>query len=142
MKKAIIFLLILTSGSGWEAFSQTALVLQMNVQRIPVMGARGNKCTSQRVFLLSQGNRMQIRTSDDTLQLKRVETLLSEHGHSIAMYYDELHGNQSYRVRYLKGKKGIILYLNPYVHSEMNVRIKPDRKPLYAIVIKTLPCND
>lgn len=146
MKKAIIFLLILASGCGWEAFSQT-MVLRMNVQRIPVTGAPGKHCENQRV-IFSEGKRTRILTPDDTLQLKRVKNLVSEPGHSIAIYLDELHDNHPYNVRYLKGSKGIILYISPYVtlrdsvrQDLWNVRIEPTPKRLYVLVLKTLPCN-
>lgn len=138
-KLLFIFLLLPCLAPG-----QTAMVLQMSVRRIPVTESSGSQCNDERVLFFSQGSVMGILTPDDTLQLKRVAIEVSEPGHSIIVCYDELHGNQPYRVRYIEGKEGILIYITPFVtlrdserRALWNVRIKPAEKVLYGLVIST-----
>lgn len=141
----LIFLMLMWPA---VAFSQTAMILEVSVRRIPVTVESGGQCIDQRVLFFTDGQIMGILTSTDTLQLKRLAVLVAEPGHSIILCYDELHGNQPYRVRYLEGRQGILMYITPFVpHSDEevrvfhSVRVRQTQRILYGLVISTIPCN-
>lgn len=153
MRKLIVVILIIAAALiilPCLVYGQTAMVLKVSVRRIPVTKLHGSVCLDQRVLFFSKGDVMGILTPTDTLQLKRVSVQVSEPGHSLILCYDELHGNHPYRVRYLEGRDGILMYITPYISEPQrenekrafqSVRIQPTSKPLYGLVISTLPCN-
>lgn len=146
MRKPILIILLLIQATF--AFSQTAMALRMSVRRIAVTEIQSDKCEDLRVLLFLQGDILGILTGDDTLQLRRVMIEYTEPGETAVLCYDEFHGNQPYRVAILQGTRGILMYLTPFVPKQevflraySNVDIVPSTRPLYGLVLSSIPCN-
>ena len=148
MRKVIVVLLIVVIPR--LAFSQTAIVLELSVHRIPVTELGLNKCENLRVLFFSKDDILGILTPYDTLQLKRVMIESTQPGESVVLCYDEFHGNQPYRVAIIREESGILMYFNPLVRISSsgkfrrafwNVSIEPPTNPLYCLVMSSHPCN-
>lgn len=136
--RKLIFVLLLLAGAliimPCLVYGQTAMVLKLSVRRVAVTGISQSKCEDQRVLIVTKDEVMGILTRDDTLQLKRVAVKQLEPRHSIVLCHDELHGNQPYRVRFIQGDDGILLYITPIV-------VKPATGTLYGLVLSSISCN-
>lgn len=152
--RKLIFILLLLAGllviGPCLVFGQTAMVLKLSVRRIAVTEIVLDKCEDMRVLFFVKDDILGLLTPDDTLELKRVMIEYTEPGTSVVLCYDLLHGNHPYRVAIIQGKQGVLMYFTPFVrlpkHEKYrrafaNVDMQPSDRPLYGIILSSIPCN-